>query len=99
MAELIWTEQALEDLDATCLYIARDAPTASKMFAYKAFEASDLLQEFPLMGRIVPELDQANIRELLLGHYRLIYSFDPKRDQVAVLTLLHGARMFPIDDF
>lgn len=99
MADVIWSEQDLEDLDATCLFIARDAPTAAKMFAYKAFEASDLLQEFPLMGRIVPELNQANLRELILGNYRLIYTFDPKKDQAAVLTLLHGARLFPRDDF
>jgi len=51
------------------------------------------------MGRCVPELNQAHIREMLLGHYRLIYSYDPNEHQVAILALLHGARMFPIDEF
>jgi len=95
LAEVVWTEQALEDLDAICRFIARDALSAAKLFAFKTFEASDALAEFPQMGRMVPELKDQSLRELILGQYRLIYRHDPTLHRVAILTLLHGARRFP----
>jgi hypothetical protein len=41
-------------------------------------------------GRIVPELDQPAVRELVVGSYRLIYEISEK--DVYVLGLIHGAR-------
>jgi len=43
-------------------------------------------------GRVVPELQQPNIRELMVGRHRLIYEvFDTK---VEILGFIHGARDF-----
>ena len=41
---------------------------------------------------MVPELAQPDVRELLLGRYRLIYEVFP--DRVAVVRLLHASRDF-----
>jgi plasmid stabilization system protein ParE len=49
------TAQALDDLEAICLYIARDTPHVAQIFAVRAFEAVDRLAELPLSGRVVPE--------------------------------------------
>lgn len=57
--------QALEDLEAICLFIARDAPQIAAVFAGRAFRATDRLADFPYSGRIVPELNMEHIREII----------------------------------
>lgn len=64
------------------------------MFADRAFHATDRLAELPRSGRIVPELEIENIREIILGNYRLIYRV--REDQVQILTVHHGARLLDI---
>lgn len=100
MASVSWTHQALEDLDAVCLFIARDAPLVASVFADRAFEAADRLADQPRLGRIVPELQVETIREILLYSYRLIYRIvDGVVDgDVHVLTVHHGARLLSQDD-
>ncbi len=94
MAQVRWTPQALDDLDAICLFIARDAPQIAAVFADRAFRATDRLADYPRSGRIVPELDVEHIREIILGNYRLIYRI--REDQVQVVTVHHGARLLDV---
>ncbi len=91
MAQVKWTPQALDDLEAICLFIARDAPQIAAVFADRAFRATDHLSSFPRSGRTVPELDREDIREIILGNYRLIYRI--QEDEVQVITVHHGARL------
>ena len=93
MAAVGWTAQALDDLESVCLYLARDAPRIAQLFAARAFDATDRLSEFPLLGRIVPELGREEIREVFVYGYRIIYRY--RRDEVVVLTVHHGARVLP----
>ena len=91
MAQVKWTPQALDDLEAICLFIARDAPPIAGVFADRTFRATDRLAEYPRSGRVVPELQIENIRELILGSYRVIYRIH--NDEVHVLTVHHAARL------
>jgi toxin ParE1/3/4 len=91
MAQVKWTPQALEDLEAICLFIARDAPQIAAVFSDRAFRLTDRLANFPRSGRIVPELALADIREVILGNYRLIYRI--QEEEVQVITVHHGARL------
>ncbi|HMP07338.1 MAG TPA: type II toxin-antitoxin system RelE/ParE family toxin [Lacipirellulaceae bacterium] len=52
------------------------------------------MQPFPEAGRIVPELDRADVREVLIGSYRIVYLVGS--DVVHILTVFHGARLFPL---
>ena len=91
MAAVKWTRQGLDDLEAICLFIARDAPQVAAVFAQAAFRATDRLADFPRSGRVVPELNDENLREIILGNYRLIYRI--QRDEVQILAVHHGARL------
>jgi toxin ParE1/3/4 len=93
LAQVVWTPQALEDLDAVCEYIARDSRRIANVFALRAFAATDRLELFPQSGRIVPELEQEDVREIILFSYRLIYRL--WEGEVQILTVHHGARLFP----
>jgi Plasmid stabilization system protein len=94
MAQVRWTVQALDDLEAICLFIARDAPHVAAVFADRAFRATDRLVQHPRLGRIVPELESEPIREIILGHYRIIYRI--REEEVQVVTVHHGARLLDV---
>ena len=94
MAQVRWTPQALDDLEAICLFIARDAPQVAAVFADRAFRATDRLADHPRLGRIVPELEIETIREIILGNYRIIYRI--REEQVQVVTVHHGARLLDV---
>ncbi len=55
MAQVRWTPQAADDLDAVCLFIARDSPQLAAAFADRVLRARDLLAYFPLLGRVRAE--------------------------------------------
>ena len=53
--------------------------------------AVERLADFPNSGRVVPELKDPVIREILFGSYRIVYRV--KGDLVELLTVYHGARL------
>ncbi len=67
------------------------APRYAEMFAIRVFNATDRLKIFPESGRIVPEINQHNIREVIFGNYRIIYRLQD--DEVQILTVYHSARL------
>jgi plasmid stabilization system protein ParE len=73
MAQIRWTIQAAEDTETICKFIAKDAKTYARVFARNVFQAIKRLEKFPKLGRVVPELSNENIREIILGNYRIIY--------------------------
>lgn len=91
MVEIKWTLQALDDLDAICLFIARDAPQVATLFAHRVFKATERIGVFPRSGRIVPETQNESIREIFLGTYSVIYKI--RTDEIRILTIHHGSRL------
>ena len=96
MARIRWTPQALDDVDAICEYIARDAPRTAKRFGQRLFQTVEPLERSPLSGQIVPERGQSDIREIRLKRYRIIYRVLDD-DTLEILTVHHGSRLLDID--
>ena len=84
--DLAWTETAWRDLEGIADHIAEDSPGYAAAFVRRVRDQSRSLDEFAERGRVVPELADARVRELLVGSYRLIYEVD-----VTVVDVL-GAR-------
>ncbi len=91
MSEVIWTENALEDLEAIMMFISKDSSYYAKIFYDKIFGVVDNLADYPLMGRVVPEFDDDEIREIIQGNYRIIYRAKENSEIVEILTIHHGA--------
>ncbi|MCL5278440.1 MAG: type II toxin-antitoxin system RelE/ParE family toxin [Planctomycetes bacterium] len=91
MAQVRWTPQAADDLDAIAEFIGRDSPHFAALFVADILQTVDRLTDFPESGRMVPEIGERNIREIILGSYRIIYRLH--REAVEVLTVHHGARL------
>lgn len=85
-----WTEPAVSDLKNIKDYIAKDSKYYAHQFVDKIIESVENLNKFPERGRIVPEADDENIRELLFHNYRIIYRIDIKG--ILILTIIHGSR-------
>ena len=94
MGKVIWAPSALKDVDSIAEYIARDSADQSALFVIRLFEATDRLQEFPLSGRIIPEMGNQDFREIICGSYRIMYRL--YNDEVWITGVVHGARNWPI---
>ncbi|WP_416224043.1 type II toxin-antitoxin system RelE/ParE family toxin [Thiohalophilus sp.] len=71
--EVRWSPEAIEDLKAIAEYIARDSEYYARAVVTETLSISRCTGEFPLIGRIVPEIDDESIRERFIYSYRLIY--------------------------
>lgn len=63
----------------------------SKLTIRKLFERTDILKTYPKAGRVVPEKNDENVRELIEGSYRIIYEI-VSPDQINILAVYHSAR-------
>ena len=96
MAQVRWTPQAADDFEAIAEFISIDSPPYAQLFALNVFKAIERLNSFPRSGRVVPELGNAAIREIILGNYRIVYRL--RKDLVEILTVYHGARLLNPSD-
>lgn len=88
---LIWTERAAADLRRIKAFIAYDKPVAASQWVQKIKKAAERLRNFPRSGRVVLELSQDAIRELIVENYRVIYKITNKT--VAILTVFEGHKL------
>jgi len=89
-----WTPQAADDLQAIYDFIARDSPHYAQLTVEDILAAIDRLEQFPLMGRHVPERSRKDLRELIKPPYRIVYR---SGEVVKILTIFRASRLFPRD--
>ena len=90
---VIWTPEAQAHLDGIYQYVKRDAPFYAQGVVDKLTRRSEQLIDHPYSGRIVPDHDDRNLRELIVFPYRLIYRVMP--DCLYVIAVFHGAQQLP----
>lgn len=73
MAEVIWTEPALQQLDQVAEYIALDNPAAARQLIRIIFDKTERLADFPKSGRIPSELPDSVYREVVVPPCRIFY--------------------------
>lgn len=61
------------DLRLAVEFISRDSPEAAARFGHAAVEVARSLAELSERGRVVPELGDQVVREILLARYRIVY--------------------------
>jgi toxin ParE1/3/4 len=93
MAEITWTEPALEDVRAIVAFVGRDSPGYAQRLADRIMQAPESLAAFPRLGGMVPEFEQDDIREVIVRPYRVIYQL--REDKVFVVAVIHGSRDLP----
>jgi addiction module RelE/StbE family toxin len=86
--KVVWSDPAVDDLEAIWDHVAEDSPGAARRLVAKLLEAVDHLETFPRMGRTVPEDESASSRELIVGSYRVLYQV--VSEKVEILAVVHG---------
>jgi len=94
-AHLIWSRVAQEYLKEIIGYIRKDNPSAAKSFSKLLIERTELLADFPEMGRVVPEQDDPRVREISYRSYRIVYRLSPAKNIIEITRLWHAARGEP----
>ena len=91
MTKLRWTTQAVEDVEAIQKFIANDSAVYADLVVARLVEAVERLELFPRSGRIVPELADPQLREIIESPYRIVYRVLDER--VEVLTVFRASRL------
>jgi toxin ParE1/3/4 len=68
---LVWSPLADRQVDEVLAYISAADAAAARRWLEELFERVDALRSLPESGRMVPELGREEIRELLVGSYRV----------------------------
>ena len=93
---VVWSPVALRRVEEIVDHLSSDRPGAAAEWAEGLFDLVGRLKAFPDRGRMVPELGQSSIRELIYGDYRVVYRVEGSK--IGVLTVRHGRRRFEVSE-
>ncbi len=97
MTRIVWSAKSLRDLVAIEAYIAQFNPVAARRLVQKIIRRTEMLQSSPNSGGFVEQDDRRRYRQVLQGNYRVIYRYEPATKAVAVVTVIHAARLLDPD--
>ncbi|EKD27825.1 MAG: addiction module antitoxin [uncultured bacterium] len=86
----VWSSEALQDVDDIAEYITKDSKFYASSVVEKIISSTRILKKFPKIGRIVPEFEDENIREIFVYDYRLVYHI--LSNKILIVTVIHGKR-------
>ncbi|MBI2917714.1 MAG: type II toxin-antitoxin system RelE/ParE family toxin [Chloroflexi bacterium] len=92
MTRVIWAPSAVQDVEAIREYVGRDSPHYADLVVERIVATVGRLEDNPRSGRIVPELGDESVREVIHGNYRIVYRL--RHDVVEIAAVFHGARLF-----
>lgn len=93
---IIWSPLTVDRASEIADYIAQDKPSAAEKWIDIVFSKVEQLKSSPEIGRILPEINDSQFRELIYGNYRIIYRIETK--QISILTIRHSRQILPINE-
>ena len=94
--KVIWTDESLARLNEIEAFIARDSPRRAKTFRNYLIERGESISRNPMIGRMVPEILNPLIRELIVKNYRIIYRL--KKTIIEILTVHEAHRLLRLEE-
>ena len=95
MTPLVWTRRAIEDVQSIQRFIEKDSPHYAQLVGQQLIAAVERLPAFPQSGRIVPEVSDPAVREVIQGSYRIVYRLI--HGEIHILTVHHAARLLHLE--
>ena len=96
MAQIIWTEPALEDLESIAAYIALDKPGAAKRLVRQVIVRVEQLAYFPQSGGKPRDLAGTPYRQLVIPPLRLFYRVSG--EIVVIIHVMRSEQQFRLRD-
>jgi len=92
MAEIVWSEPALSDLDAIADYIALENPAAAIELVKRVIGHVEQLVDHPESGSRPLELKRSRYRQIVEPPCRVFYRYDGRK--VYILHVMRSERLF-----
>ena len=92
MIEILWSPRAEADLKEIRAFIETDSPAWADLTVRRLVAAVERLREFPDSGRMVPERQSPDLREVVSGSFRIVYR--RRLALVEIATVVRGSREF-----
>lgn len=89
MAKIVWSALAKEHLREIDRYISEGSPFYSIVFIDKMIASVEKVGSSPRIGRVVPEFEREDLREIFYHKYRVVYQ--TANDMVTIVAIVHGA--------
>ena len=92
MVQIIWTDNAIQDLNDIGDYIAKDSVRFAELTVSDLFNATDILETHPRAGVKTPEFNIDSIRHLVRGDYKIVYKIIDK-SRIDIIAVHNCARL------
>ena len=92
MVKIVWTEMSIEDLKEIFEYISEDSIRYATITVDKIYLRAQVISDNPYIGRMVPEVNEKLLREIISDNYRIIYRIK-NQAQVDILRVFHTSRL------
>ena len=93
--QLIWAPSARLDLKDLFSYIAESRPEVASRFVKSVFQTVEKLANFPESGRMLPEFNNPNLREVMRKPCRIVYRIQASEKTIEIVRVWHAARGTP----
>ncbi len=94
MGKIVWTERASTNLCEIFDYVQKSSKVYADRLVKSIVDATTRLERMPQSGRIVPELNMPDLREIIHHNYRIVYRVQNGKESVEIIAIIHGARDF-----
>ena len=91
----VQSRSARLDIEDIVRYISADDLDRAITFGAFLIKHTERLGQFPELGRVVPELDDDSIREIIVRAYRVVYRIDHGKRLIEVVRFWHAGRATP----
>jgi plasmid stabilization system protein ParE len=91
MVKINWTRQSIEDIHSIRAYYIERSKKFTQELTDKIFEKAAVLENFPNLGRIVPEIGNKFIRELIFQNYHIVYQI-VSESRIDIIAIHNGLR-------
>ena len=92
MAQVVWANAAIADLQRLREYFTPASPRFAEKLMDQLIARTRMLADFPQSGRMVPEFENTQLREVRSGNYRIIYRLE-RIDKVEIARIFHRAQL------
>lgn len=96
MVTINWTVQAVNDLKSIYEFIANNSKRYADIQINLILKSVELIKENNQIGRVVPELQNYKIREIIKGNYRIVYLI-VNQSQIYIVPVHHSSKAFKLD--
>ncbi len=93
---VVWTHEALDKLSDIEDFISQDSPQRAARFVNYLIQRGEGVSKNPRIGRIVPEISNPNIREVIAKKYRIVNKI--QENKIEILTVFEGHKLLSLEE-